>query len=787
MKACIGLLVLLSAWSLFADPAAAGSEDLEWCGFLGGSDSELGYAITLDDAGNIYVAGITESVDFPFTAGAVDSTHNGQGDIFVALIDSTGTTIEYATYLGGSQNDNPYSIEVDDSNFVYVAGYTSSPNFPVTASAFDTLYEGSCEAFALKMDPTLSDLIFATYIGGSIEDQGYAMDIDDLGHMYVTGRTNSYDFPVTPGAYDTYRENMFSEVFVAKLNADGSDLVYATFLGKDGDDQGVGIAVDDSGCACVAGATNSDDFPVTPGAFDTVYASSRKGFVTKFNQDGSDLVYSTFVGGSYNDVCLAIAIDDSNNVYVTGYTYSDDLPCSPDAFDTTYGTGSMDAFVIKLNPDGSGLIYGTYLGGSAEDEAYGITVNDLGYAYVTGSTKSDDFPTTTGALDTVYVDREDLFMSVLNPGGSALDYSTLMTGSSVDEGRAITVDHAGDAYLTGYTYSTEFPSTPGSFDATLNGEFDAMVAKFDIGMIDTSPPEAIDDLSISVENLTKGGDIRLSWSEPDDDMGIIRYVVYRSRSVNETGDSVAGVSDTTCLDAGAVGDQDTSYSYTVEAVDGGHNRSPASNRVGEIDWALATTTGTDYAWLALALDDSTLAMASDLEAAIEAHSSPAVNCLTVSQWNPTAQTYTHYTTVPVPMGDFALTEGLPCRVETDASGVFTLTGAVPPAGSLSFDLETTTGTDYTWISLPLELDGLDMASDLEDHIEAHSDPATDCLTISRWNPTAQTYTHYTTVPIPMGDFAIAPGRPYRVEVTSDALWPYAGKGTQPLQRVLHTR
>jgi hypothetical protein len=180
-------------------------------------------------------------------------------------------------------------------------------------------------------------------------------------------------------------------------------------------------------------------------------------------------------------------------------------------------------------------------------------------------------------------------------------------------------------------------------------------------------------------------------------------------------------------------------------------------------------------------------MASDLEAAIEAHSSPAFHCLTVSQWNPTAQTYTHYTTVPVPMGDFALTTGLPCRVETDAAGVVTLTGAVPASGSLSFQLHTTTGTDYTWISLPLELDSLAMASDLEAHIENNSNPVTNCLTVSRWNPTAQTYTHYTTVPIPMGDFAIRPGRPYRLEVTADAQWPYSGKGLRSFHRTLRTR
>ena|GEM_PF-1283071 len=236
-----------------------------------------------------------------------------------------------------------------------------------------------------------------------------------------------------------------------------------------------------------------------------------------------------------------------------------------------------------------------------------------------------------------------------------------------------------------------------------------------------------------------------------------------------------------------IGDPAADLFYLVTAVDGSDNESGESNRAGEIDWDLESTTGTDYTWIGLALDDTTLILASDLEAAIESHSSPTVNCLTVSQWNPTAQTYTHYTTVPVPSGDFVLTAGLPCRVETDTGAVFTLTGTVAAAGSTSFELTTTTGTDYTWISLPLELDSLTMASDLEAHIEAHSDPATGCLTVSRWNPTAQTYTHYTTVPVPMGDFTLRPGRPYRVEVTTDALWPYPGKGNRTFQRAQHTR
>ena len=297
---------------------------------------------------------------------------------------------------------------------------------------------------------------------------------------------------------------------------------------------------------------------------------------------------------------------------------------------------------------------------------------------------------------------------------------------------------------------------------------------------DVTPAAASLAISHGAKDRTKGS-LQLSWDavtqgvDASPETGPIHYRIYGDTTAWFTPGPATLLDTTSGLSYehsdSRIGDPDADLFYLVTAVDGSDNESGESNRAGEIDWSLESTTGTDYTWIGLILSDTSLTMASDLEAAIEAHGSPAVNCLTVSQWNPTAQSYTHYTTVPVPGGNFALTPGWPCRVETDTASIFTSAGAVPEADSLNFDLEATTGTDYTWISLPLELDTLVMASDLETHIEAHSDPVTDCLTVSRWNPTAQSYTHYTTVPIPMGDFAIRPGRAYRVEVTADAAWP----------------
>jgi hypothetical protein len=297
-----------------------------------------------------------------------------------------------------------------------------------------------------------------------------------------------------------------------------------------------------------------------------------------------------------------------------------------------------------------------------------------------------------------------------------------------------------------------------------------------IPLYDIVPPEAITDLSASPADTG----VALSWSAVTEDTSgntenLNRYVIYRDTTAHFTpqpDDSIGTSTATTFTDsAAAVGDISRNSFYRVVAVDDGGNSGEISNGAGEYDYALKATTGTDYTWVALCLSDTGLIMASDLEAHIESNSTPAADCYTISEWNAVSQTYTIYTTIPIPQGDFALQPGTAYRIETDTAAVWTLTGEVPSADSVDFQMKATTGTDYTWISLPLELDTLSMASDLEDHIEAHSTPAADCYTVSEWNAVSQTYTIYTTIPIPQGDFAIRAGRPYRVETDINATWP----------------
>jgi hypothetical protein len=395
----------------------------------------------------------------------------------------------YGTFIGGSDDEDGEGIAVDGGGNAYVTGWTLSSDFPTTPGAFDPTCgtDGNCnydgtykyaDAFVVKLNPNGSSLVYGTFIGGSDGDNGYGIAVDGGGNAYVTGGTESSDFPTTPGAFDTSLDG--GDAFVVKLNPNGSSLFYGTFIGGSDDEDGEGIAVDGGGNAYVTGLTESSDFPTTPGAFDTSYNGGYRwgdAFVIKLNPAGSSLSYGTFIGGSYDDFGWGIAVDGGGNAYVTGSTISSDFPTTPGAFDTSLDGYWGDAFVIKLDPNGSSLFYGTFIGGSYSDVGYGIAVDGGGNAYVTGSTISSDFPTTTGAFDTSYNGDCDAFVVKLNPNGSSLSYGTFIGGSHGDYGRGIAVDGGGNAYVTGRTYSSDFPTTTGAFDTSFRGYRDAFVVK----------------------------------------------------------------------------------------------------------------------------------------------------------------------------------------------------------------------------------------------------------------------------------------------------------------------
>ena len=469
-RAAIAALALLLFGQCWVERSTAAPRD-DFSTFLGGSgptlDDALGIAV--DPEGHVYVTGRAGSTDFPTTAGAFDTTHNGVFDAFVAKLSRDGSELVYCTFLGGALVDEATGIAVDPRGQAYVVGSTDSSDFPTTSGAFDTTRDGDNDAFVVKLSRDGSELGYSTLLGGSKSDFAAGVAVDPRGQAYLTGRTGSADFPTTPGAFDPTLDGA-EDSFVARFSGDGSALGYSTLLGGSASDFGRGIAVDASGEAYLTGESESADFPTTAGAFDRTYGGSFDAFVGKLRSDGSGLAYSTYLGGPAADLGEAIAVHPSGEAYVTGRTGSGAFPVTAGAFDTTYGGGFSDAFVTNLGRTGSALAFSTLLGGAFDDEGLGIAIDPQRQAYLTGFTQSGDFPTTPGAFDTT-LDFIDAFVSRVAGDGSALGYSSFLGGSAFDSGNAVAAGASRSAYVGGGTRSADFPTTPGTFDSTFGGGF----------------------------------------------------------------------------------------------------------------------------------------------------------------------------------------------------------------------------------------------------------------------------------------------------------------------------
>jgi len=371
----------------------------------------------------------------------------------------------YSTYLGGSGGDYGEDVEADAAGNAFVVSSTTSTNFPTTAGAYDTASDGGYDVAVTKMNPSGGSLGFSTYIGGWTHDRGSGIALDGSGNIYITGSTESSDFPNLSGPDNSWVYD--EDAFVAKLNPTGNSLLYSTRLGgTSGPNVGTDVRVDGSGNAYAVGYTNGGTLPTTTGAYRTTSAGGYDAFVTKISPTGS-LSYSTYLGGSDSDEAFGVALDSSNNAYVTGYTYSADFPVTAGVYQNYQTSTWADVFVTKVNPTGTDLSYSTYLGGSNSDFGMAIALDGSNNAYVTGYTAPGGFPVTAGAYRTVpgYASYGyDPFITKLNPSASALVYSTYLTsdGSQDDAAYAIDVDASGNAYVAGYGWL--MPVTSNAFD-----------------------------------------------------------------------------------------------------------------------------------------------------------------------------------------------------------------------------------------------------------------------------------------------------------------------------------
>jgi hypothetical protein len=464
--------------------------------YLGANSDDSGLGIAVDSSGNVYLTGSTLSTNFQ-TANPFQLVSGGGTDAFVVKLNAAGSALVYSSYLGGGGEDIGRSIAVNSLGSAYLSGSTFSTNFP-TANAVQTTYGGNGDAFVARLNAAGSALTYSSYVGGSGDDSSRSIGIDSSGNAYLTGRTSSTDFP-TANAIQTTKQGTF-DAFVTKLNAAGNAYVYSTYLGGSAEDQGYAIAVDPSGNSYLTGLAFSADFP-TVNPIQATYGGSGDAFVTKLNAAGSAIDYSTFLGGNDAETGNGIAVDSTGAAYLTGFTNSADFPTANPV--QAASGGSTDAFVTKLNAAGSALVYSSYLGGNGlADTGLAIAVGSSGNAYLTGKTDSSDFPVVTPFQPSNGGGPTDAFVVQLNAAGSAFTYSSYLGGGDGDIGRAIAVDASGNAYVTGETGSTNFPTTSAFQSAKGSGD-DAFVIKV------AAPTTAVALRSFTATR--SGRDVLLRW------------------------------------------------------------------------------------------------------------------------------------------------------------------------------------------------------------------------------------------------------------------------------------
>jgi hypothetical protein len=385
----------------------------------------------------------------------------------------------FSTFLGGEDDDDAYGMAADADGNIVVSGNTMSSDFPTTVGCYADSPSSYEDVFVAKLKADGSGLLFATYLGGDDSETYPDVRVDSAGNVYVSTYTYSADFPTTAGAFDRTLGGMM-DTFVAKLSPDGSRLVYSTFVGGRDDEFGAGLSVDGSGCAYIVGNTESSDYPTTVGAYSRTLKGVGDVFVTKLNTGGSGLVFSTLVGGDADEVGLSVFVDSSSNALVTGWTTSDDFPVTGGVFQSRFG-GSYDGFASRISADGASILKSTFLGGMDDDLGVTITQDAAGCVYIIGETMSDDFPTTTGCLDSTLGGYSDAFALKAGQDMSALAYSTYLGGSSYEEGNGLSLASSGAAVVVGRTSSSGFPVTTDALDRQLSGSSDGYISMLDPG------------------------------------------------------------------------------------------------------------------------------------------------------------------------------------------------------------------------------------------------------------------------------------------------------------------
>ncbi len=449
---------------------------------LGGGVWDRARSVAVDAEGSVYIVGETRSRDFPTTPGALNTSAPGSVNGFVAKVDPTGSTLLYATYLGGGFGDSAVAVAVAPGGEAVVVGSTGSPDFPVTAGAFDTAHSEGTDAFLVRLSADGSGLVYSTLLGGIGDDAAFAVAIDQAGKADVVGQTLSPDFPTTAGALGGSIGGG-NDAFLTIVEADGSSLNASTFIGgAAGYEWATGVAADAAGAVLVAGTTGSNDFPTTAGAADTSHAGQGDAFLTKILPGGRSLVFSTFLGGASDDVLESMAMTPDGRVLLAGLTNSSGFPTTPGAFDRQHGGGGgFDAFLTVLNASGAALDYSTFIGGPQDDYGLAVTFEAPDAIVVAGQTFSPEFSTTPLAEQPVFGGASDGFVTRWRIPGPGLVHATFVGGTGTDWVDEVVTLPDDTLYAAGFTASANFTTLPGAPDRSLSGDNDGFAAKLDLG------------------------------------------------------------------------------------------------------------------------------------------------------------------------------------------------------------------------------------------------------------------------------------------------------------------
>lgn len=458
---------------------------LKYSTFIGGDHHDYAKDVAIDDAGCAYITGTTYSVkfgddnkNFPLTPGSYQDAHVfNSSDVIITRLNSAGTSLLYSTVIRGEKlYDIGETISIDRYGGVCVGGYSASSDYPQipnilndsTYAEFITLY------FATKLNIEKNKLLFSSFLPGHPS----LMSLDSRGNLYIAFYTEAPNLPATTGAIGQNNAGK-RDIYLMKFDPEGTELLYATYIGGLGNDHVHKMTLDREDNIYLYGSSNSNDFPVTDGAYTQKTKDSTDSYIMKVDAEKKSIIFSTFLGiyklGVYPS---HLAIDDSGSIYVGGSTTSVEFSTTPGAFDSTYNGGARDLFVMKFNSAGAKLEYATLIGGNGDDACNDIAVDKYGNVYLTGSTDSKDFPTTVGAFSTTNKGEQDAFLVRLDHRGQQLDYSTYLGGEYADIAWGIACNRNAEAVITGETLSWNFPTTTGAFDERLHQLKDVFVAKF---------------------------------------------------------------------------------------------------------------------------------------------------------------------------------------------------------------------------------------------------------------------------------------------------------------------